>query len=172
MIFDSLLQDFQRSSCRLPHPWVPHCLSTIWFDFDFDALSLSTSSSSFSLYLPIFRVSLKKLFSMILVKESASCAPECTHRSVIPSESCSLIARVCNCVLNSWQLGGAVRVTRSYKLLQSVAATESGCDCCKRYVAVATALGSCSSVSAGCFQPSVGLYNQPQYNRRSTDKLI
>ena len=52
---------------------------------------------------------------MIFVRESASCAPECTHRNVVPSFIASLMARATNCTLNSEQAGGAVRV---YQVIQ------------------------------------------------------
>lgn len=59
---------------------------------------------------------------MILVRASANCAPEWTQCSEIPSFSMSLMARAWSCVLNSEQFGTAVRVVKSYKLLQSVIA--------------------------------------------------
>jgi len=49
-----------------------------------------------------------------------------------------------------------VRVTRSYRLLQSVAATAGGIDPIL-FVAVTMAAGNSLSVSLGCFQPLFGL---------------
>ena len=58
---------------------------------------------------------------MIFVNESAIWAPDGTHLRQIPVSMCSLINLACNSVLNSKHDGVAVRLTRSYKLLQSVA---------------------------------------------------
>lgn len=87
-----------------------------------DALFLRTSCSLCRQYFPCLRVSLKKVDSITFVSASASWAPEWTQCSWIPSAKISLMARACNCVRNSWQFGAAVRVVRSYKLLQSVIA--------------------------------------------------
>ena len=87
---------------------------------------LSTSSSSCKRYLPIFSVSLKNDASITLVRKSASCAPPCTQRSDTFSVRNSLMARAFSCVRSSVQLGVAVRVMRSYRDLQSVAATLAG----------------------------------------------
>ena len=73
---------------------------------------------------------------MIFVSASANCAPEWTHRNDTPSVMRSLIARAVSWVRNSVQLGVAVLVMRSKRLLQSVAAKLSG-SCCALIVAVA-----------------------------------
>ena len=86
--------------------------------------------------------------SIILVKQSASCAPLCTHLRFIPSESMSFMALAANWVRNSAHWGGAVLVTRSKRDLQSVAATlvVSSLDL---KVVVVTAAGRCLKVSVG-----------------------
>ena len=74
--------------------------------------SFRISSSSLSLYFPCCYVSLRKLESIILVRLSASCAPECTQRICTPSAKRSLIRRAFNwCVRNSLHAGTAVLVT-------------------------------------------------------------
>ena len=55
---------------------------------------------------------------------SASCAALWTHLTFTPSAIMSLIALACNWVLNSWHCGGAVRVIKSNKDLQSVTAID------------------------------------------------
>ena len=57
---------------------------------------------------------------MIFVSASASCAWLGTHLIIMPLLRCSLISFACNCVRNSWQLGGACLLMRSYSDLQSV----------------------------------------------------
>ena len=59
---------------------------------------------------------------MAFVRASANCAPECTHRRIIPSCRASVIALETSWTLNSAHDGGAVRVVRSKRLLQSVIA--------------------------------------------------
>ena len=61
-----------------------------------------------------------------MVRQSANWAPLWTHLKDTPSLRRSLICRAFSWVRNSAHWGGAVLVTRSYKLLQSVAATLSG----------------------------------------------
>ena len=89
-------------------------------------LSSKISDSSERQYLLTASVSRNMAVDMTFVRQSANCAPECTHLIDTPSEIKSFIARACNCVRNSAQLGGAFRVTRSNRGLQSVAATEAG----------------------------------------------
>ena len=50
------------------------------------ALFLRISNSSFKRYRPRRKVSLRKEVSIILVNESASWAPECTHRRDLPQQ--------------------------------------------------------------------------------------
>ena len=78
-----------------------------------EARFLRTSLISCKQYLPCFSVALRKLASIVLVRASASCAPECTQCRLIPSANTSLIHLASNCVRNSWQFGVAVRVVRS-----------------------------------------------------------
>ena len=68
----------------------------------------------------------EKLVSIIFVKLSASCAPLATQRSWTPSSSISLIFFAFNIVRYSLHVGVAVLVTKSKRLLQSVAASPSG----------------------------------------------
>ena len=84
---------------------------------------------------------------MTLVSASATCAPVCTHLTDTPSLSMSFIARHCNCVRYSWQLGGAVRVMMSYNDLQSVMARSGG----SLIVGAAYVWGSSLRVSLACF---------------------
>ena len=86
------------------------------------ARSFRVASSSHSLYDPYFRVSRIKRDSIALVKQSASCSPERTQRSWIPSFRASWMALATNWTMNSEQDGGAVLVVRSNRLLQSVIA--------------------------------------------------
>ena len=90
------------------------------------ARCLRISSSSFSRYWPCSKVSRRKLVSIIFVKLSASCAPLATQRSWTPSSSISLIFFAFNIVRYSLHVGVAVLVTKSKRLLQSVAASPSG----------------------------------------------
>ena len=77
------------------------------------ARSLRISDSSWSEYRPCLSVYLRKWLCIIFVNASANCAPVCTHLSFTPSDNRSLIALAWSWVRNSWQLGGAVLVTRS-----------------------------------------------------------
>ena len=88
------------------------------------ARSFKTCPSSCRLYWPTFKVCRRKWVCMILVKASASCAALWTHLTFTPSAIMSLIALACNWVLNSWHCGGAVRVIKSNKDLQSVTAID------------------------------------------------
>ena len=101
---------------------------------------------------------------MTLVKASASWAPECTHRKETFSFNKSLIALAVSWVRNSAQLGIAVRLTRSKRDLQSVAAKVSG-SCLAFRVAVAYVSGSCFNVWCGDFHLVLGLRIQAQHNR-------
>ena len=124
---------------------------------------LRTSSSSCNRYLPCFNVSRRKELSMILVSASANCAPLCTHRRLIPSSIISLIERATSCVRNSAHCGGAVRVTRSKRDLQSVAATLSG-RCCAWKVAVEIASGNSLRAWLGFFQGTLSSIVQAQHS--------
>ena len=77
-------------------------------------------SLSWRLHRPRARHSLRMLASMILVNASAICACDGTHLIWMPLRRCSLINLACNCVLLSWQLGGACLLMRSKRDLQSV----------------------------------------------------
>ena len=90
-----------------------------------DALFFKTSLESWRQYVPCLRVSLKKFASIIFVRASANWAPEWTQCNFMPSERMSLIERAKSWVLNSEQFGMAVRVVKSYRLLQSVMAKSS-----------------------------------------------
>lgn len=61
---------------------------------------------------------------MIFVKQSATCAVDGTHLTTTPVVKCSLINLACNKVRDSWHAGGAARLIKSNKLLQSVATIE------------------------------------------------
>ena len=76
----------------------------------------------------------------------------------------SLIALAANCVRNSEHCGGAVRVTRSYKDLQSVAATLGG-RFWALYVAVVYDSGRFRKVSPGFFHCVEGSIIQAQHKR-------
>ena len=96
---------------------------------------------------PTLSVSLKKCASIAFVSESASWAPLDTHLKATPSCKDSLMARATNCVRNSVHEGGAVRVVKSNRLLQSVTATSG----CSRNVGLEIASGIFSSALSGCF---------------------
>ena len=98
---------------------------------------------------------------MIFVKESANWAPEWTHLRLTPSPISSFMARACN--MYSWQFGGAARVTRSYRLLQSVTANEDG-RFWARNVAEANDSGSSERACSGFRQLQDGCNIQPQHN--------
>ena len=150
------------------HPFSP---GSVWQElrnhrrrFREEARFFNTSSSSFSRYRPNLKVSLKKVVSIILVKQSANWAPLCTHLNDTPSVRRSLMARAFSWVRNSEQLGVAVLVTRSYRLLQSVAAMLSG-NCCAFKVAVAYVSGNVWRVELGRFQSTFGSNIQAQHKR-------
>ena len=100
----------------------------------------------------------------------------------MPDRRCSLINLAWSWVRNSWQLGGAVRLIKSYKDLQSVVINElfDGGSWWSNFwtwsggVAVdwspsrggiaANAGGSWRRVSSACFQSRSTLFSQPQYN--------
>ena len=84
---------------------------------------------------------------MAFVKASASCAPASTHLKLIPSLRTSLIERATNCTLNSEQEGGAARVIKSYRLLQSVIARWDSCGTVTTEIAGSTL----RSASSGLF---------------------
>lgn len=140
--------------------------------FDFNHLILfleearffNTSLSSWSLYCPTRRVSRRNDDSIILVRQSANWAPECTHLRDVPSDSKSLMALAANWVRNSEHCGGAVLVTRSYRDLQSVAATLSGNDGADM-VAVEIDSGNCLRASLGLFHWTSGFNIHPQQRR-------
>ena len=134
------------------------------------ALSLRISVSSCKEYLPHWRVWRRKWHCIILVNASASCAPVWTHLSLTPSASKSLMALACSCVRNSWQLGGAVRVTKSNNDLQSVTAIEGS----SLNVAVAKVSGSLLSVVVAFFQSVLGFRIQLQksLNHDSWSKVV
>ena len=98
---------------------------------------------------------------MAFVKLSASWAPLGTHLNFVPSRKASLIDRAISWTLNSEQLGGAVLVIRSYKLLQSVMATSS------EVTKVGTVMAGCSlgRASSGLFQSVLGSWIQLQKSR-------
>ena len=83
-------------------------------------LALRISLSSCKQYFPSWRHSRSMALSITLVNESATWAPDGTHRIWMPFWRCSLISLAWSNVRNSWQLGGAVRLMRSYSDLQSV----------------------------------------------------
>ena len=97
---------------------------------------------------------------MILVKASASCAALWTHLTFTPSAIMSLIALACNWVLNSWHCGGAVRVIKSNKDLQSVTAIDGS----SLNVAVVNVDGNSLRVFDGFFQSVHGFRIQLQNN--------
>ena len=108
------------------HCMVEHYPSATWFDFvQMHDSSEQKAHASWSLYRPWINVSRRNDVSITLVRQSASWAPEWAHLNEVPSDSKSLMALAANWVLNSVHWGGAVRVTRSYNDLQSVAATSS-----------------------------------------------
>jgi hypothetical protein len=80
------------------------------------------------------------------------------------------MALACSCVRNSWQLGGAVRVTKSNKDLQSVTAIEGS----SLKVAVAKVSGSLLSVVVAFFQSVLGFRIQLQksLNHDSWSKVV
>ena len=122
------------------------------------------SSSSFNLYFPWRRVSLKELVSMILVRLSASWAPECTHLTCTPSSNRFLIRRAFSCVLNSLRAGTAVLVTKSKRLLQSVAMVPSG-SCWDLIVAVEKDSGNSCRACSGRFHGTLLSSNHAQQSR-------
>ena len=63
--------------------------------------------------------------SITFVRLSAIWALDGTPQTATPVDRCSLINRACSKVLNSWHAGGAVLLTKSKRLLQSVATMES-----------------------------------------------
>ena len=101
----------------------PVCCFNHLIRFRLDARSLRISCESCKQYVPWRRVARMKLASMSFVGASESCAPPCTQCNAIPSAKISLIERANNWARKSLHCGAAVRVVRSYRLLQSVTAT-------------------------------------------------
>ena len=111
-------------------------------------LCFNISVSSWRQYFPSDKHSRNIAFSMIFVRESAICACDGTQRICTPDFKCSLINFACNCVLNSWQLGGAVLLIRSYSDLQSVVIME--------LFSFGSCVKSSLTLSGGVFFSSVG----------------
>ena len=101
---------------------------------------------------------------MILVRLSANCAPLWTHRSWIPSDRRSLIFRALSWVRNSLQAGGAVRVTKSKRLLQSVA-TVSSVNLWAFIVAVEKDWGNMRNAASGFCHRTFESINHAQHKR-------
>ena len=88
-----------------------------------------------------------KLVSITFVRASANWAPLWTHRMSTPSDNRSLIDLANSCVRNSWQLGTAVRDTRSKRDLQSVTVMSVNCG----WVAVVIVCGKVIQCRFGFF---------------------
>ena len=100
---------YEAADCR------NHCNRDLESD-----LALRISLSSCKQYFPKWRHSRNIELSMTFVSESATWAAEGTQRIWIPLFRCSFISLAWSKVRNSPQLGGAVRLIKSYKDLQSV----------------------------------------------------
>ena len=127
-------------------------------------LAFKISNSSFKQYLPWSSVSRKKRVSIILGRLSASWAPLWTHLNWIPSARRSFIFRALSWVRNSLQAGGAVRVTRSNRLLQSVATVSSG-SLWAFIVAVEKDWGKDREADSGFCHRTLESINHAQHNR-------
>ena len=130
--------------------------------FRAEALSFKICSWSCNWYFPARRTWRRKEHSISFVKASATWAPEWTHRKLTFSANMSLMDLANSWVLNSWQFGGAVRLTKSNNDLQSVTAMSS------LKVALAIVYGRFCNVCLGCFQLSCGFIIQAQ-NKRSQE---
>ena len=163
---------YEAADCR------NHCNRDLESD-----LALRISLSSCKQYFPKWRHSRNIVLSMTFVSESATWAAEGTQRIWIPLFRCSFISLAWSKVRNSPQLGGAVRLIKSYKDLQSVVIMALlFCGSCFNSSNVfsghegtsasgsiggmaANAGGNCSNVWSAFFQGRFTFMIQPQYKR-------